>query len=175
MSRRLSGVALSALALVTLGGCELPVGRESSQIGYRGVALWNVANTRIEAAKKAKNELPPVIPAAQPDSAPPNYENVQVLGHLSRAEFLRSMTAITQWVAPKQGCLYCHYVDKSTGQINYASDSMYTKVVARRMIQMNAHVNSQYTGHVQQTGVACWTCHRGNAVPANIWFYTDKY
>lgn len=175
MSRRLTGVALSALALVTLGGCELPAGRESTQIGYRGVALWNVANTRIEAAKKAKNELPPAIPAAQPDSAPPNYENVQVLGHLSRAEFLRSMTAITAWVAPKQGCLYCHYVDKSTGQINYASDSMYTKVVARRMIQMNQHVNSEYTGHVQQTGVACWTCHRGNAVPANIWFYTDKY
>ncbi len=175
MIRRAHGVALAALAVVSLGACELPVGRSTQQMGYRGVALWNVSNNRIEAKKVAANQLPPVIPAAAPDTAPPGYVNVQVLGYLPRAEFLRSMTAITQWVAPKQGCLYCHYVDKSTGQINYASDSLYTKVVARRMIQMTQHVNSNYQGHVQKTGVACWTCHRGNAVPANIWFFTDKY
>lgn len=175
MNRRVSGLALAAFALVSLGACEFPTGRNSQEMGYRGVGMWNVSNTRIDAAKKKVNQLPPVIPAVAADTTNAGYVNVQVLGHLNKAEFLRSMTAITAWVAPKQGCLYCHYIDKSTGTINYASDSMYTKVVARRMIQMTAKVNSEYQGHVAKTGVACWTCHRGNAVPANIWFFTDKY
>lgn len=175
MNRRLSGLTLALVALVTLGACELPVGRNSQQMGYRGVGMWNVSNTRIDAKKAAANALPAAIPAVAADSSDPGYVNVQVLGHLNKAEFLRSMTAITAWVSPKQGCLYCHYVDKSTGTINYASDSLYTKVVARRMIQMTQKVNSEYKGHVANTGVACWTCHRGNAVPANIWFFTDKY
>jgi outer membrane protein OmpA-like peptidoglycan-associated protein len=50
-----------------------------------------------------------------------------------------------------------------------ASDEKYTKVVARRMIQMTQNINANYTSHVQGTGVTCWTCHRGNAVPAYKW------
>jgi photosynthetic reaction center cytochrome c subunit len=51
-----------------------------------------------------------------------------------------------------------------------ASDERYTKVVARRMIQMVRHINSDWTSHVGETGVTCYTCHRGNAVPQNVWF-----
>jgi photosynthetic reaction center cytochrome c subunit len=50
-----------------------------------------------------------------------------------------------------------------------ASDEKYTKVVARRMIQMTQNINANYTQHVQGTGVTCWTCHRGNAVPQYKW------
>jgi photosynthetic reaction center cytochrome c subunit len=50
-----------------------------------------------------------------------------------------------------------------------ASDEVYTKVVARRMIQMTRAINTQYKSHVAETGVTCYTCHRGNAVPANVW------
>jgi photosynthetic reaction center cytochrome c subunit len=73
------------------------------------------------------------------------------------------MTAMSSWIAPEQSCEYCHNL------ANFAEDSKYTKVVARRMIQMTQHVNTNYRAHVGQTGVTCYTCHRGNAVPAVTW------
>ena len=74
------------------------------------------------------------------------------------------MTAMTNWVSPQQGCAYCHNNE------NLASDELYTKVVARRMIQMVRHINADWKQHVAGTGVTCYTCHRGQPVPANVWF-----
>ena len=74
------------------------------------------------------------------------------------------MTAITAWVAPNEGCVYCH------NPANFAEDSKYTKVVARRMIQMTQHINVDWQQHVSNTGVTCFTCHRGQPVPSKIWF-----
>jgi photosynthetic reaction center cytochrome c subunit len=74
------------------------------------------------------------------------------------------MASITTWVAPVQGCNYCHNAN------NLASDEKYTKVVSRRMLQMTQHINENWQSHVQQTGVTCYTCHRGNNVPEYIWF-----
>jgi photosynthetic reaction center cytochrome c subunit len=67
-------------------------------------------------------------------------------------------------VAPDQGCAYCHNLG------NLADDSKYTKVVARRMIEMTQHVNADWKKHVGDTGVTCYTCHRGKPVPAEVWF-----
>jgi photosynthetic reaction center cytochrome c subunit len=50
-----------------------------------------------------------------------------------------------------------------------ASDAVYTKVVARKMLQMTRNINANWTSHVQQVGVTCYTCHRGNAVPKYVW------
>ncbi|MDV7400505.1 photosynthetic reaction center cytochrome c subunit family protein, partial [Arthrospira platensis SPKY1] len=49
-------------------------------------------------------------------------------------------------------------------------DSKYTKVVARRMLQMTQHVNVDWKDHVKDTGVTCYTCHRGQPVPSQVWF-----
>lgn len=95
-----------------------------------------------------------------------------MLGELDVNEFNRLMGAITTWVAPEQGCLYCHKADDQ-GNVNWADDSLYTKVVARRMLQMTREINTKWTSHVEQTGVTCYTCHRGNPVPANIWFKNE--
>ena len=38
------------------------------------------------------------------------------------------------------------------------------------MLQMMRHINQDWKTHVAETGVVCYTCHRGNPVPANIWF-----
>ena len=74
------------------------------------------------------------------------------------------MAEMNQWVAPpEQGCNYCHNPE------NMASDEKYTKVVARRMLQMTRTINSRWSSHVKGTGVTCYTCHRGNAVPENKW------
>ncbi|MEO5689617.1 MAG: photosynthetic reaction center cytochrome c subunit family protein [Burkholderiaceae bacterium] len=53
---------------------------------------------------------------------------------------------------------------------DFASDSVYTKVVARRMLEMTRHVNADWKSHVASTGVTCYTCHRGNNIPAATWF-----
>jgi photosynthetic reaction center cytochrome c subunit len=160
--------ALASSAL--LMGCEHPP-VESLQSGYRGTGMAQVINPRSDAVRAAKNELPAVIPAAPADGplASNVYQNIQVLKDLNVAQFTRVMLAITQWVAPPdQSCSYCHGA-------NMASDDRYTKVVARRMLQMTRHINSDWKTHVAATGVTCYTCHRGNAVPKNVWFISpDK-
>jgi photosynthetic reaction center cytochrome c subunit len=92
------------------------------------------------------------------------YKNVQVLKNVSTGAFGRLMVSMTQWVAPQQGCGYCHVSG------NFASDAKYTKVVARRMLQMTQHINADWKTHVGATGVTCYTCHRGQPVPSYIWF-----
>jgi photosynthetic reaction center cytochrome c subunit len=110
---------------------------------------------------KAPAALPPI------DAGPPAgkaYKNVQVLKNVSVGAFTRLMVSMTTWVAPQQGCTYCHVAG------NFASDAKYTKVVARRMLQMTIAVNQTYTNHVGGVGVTCYTCHRGNNAPSAIWF-----
>jgi photosynthetic reaction center cytochrome c subunit len=98
------------------------------------------------------------------------YENVEVLGDLTEDNFNRLMLAITEWVAPEQGCAYCH-----GDEGEFASDDLYTKVVSRRMIQMTQTLNDDWGGHTQVNGagVNCYTCHRGENVPSNIWFQIE--
>jgi photosynthetic reaction center cytochrome c subunit len=91
------------------------------------------------------------------------FKNVQVLKDLPVGQFARLMAAVTTWVAPTQGCTYCHAADLS-------SDALYTKVVARRMFQMTRHINTDWQKHVGGTGVTCFSCHRGHNVPEQIWF-----
>jgi photosynthetic reaction center cytochrome c subunit len=130
--------------------------------------MQQLYNPRILATVAANNQLPEVIPSPGPSGPPASeaYQNVQVLKTLSVGEFTRFMVSITNWVAPEQGCAYCHNTD------NMAADTVYTKVVARRMIQMVRHINADWTTHVAATGVTCFTCHRGQPVPAN-YFVND--
>lgn len=161
-------VLILAAALAALAGCERP-SMDEVQTGYRGLGMQEVINPRLDAKKAAKNAIPAVIPAAAPGgpAASSVYKNIQVLKDLNVAQFTRVMLAITQWVAPPdQSCNYCHTSDMS-------SDDRYTKVVARRMLQMVRHINSDWKDHVGDTGVTCYSCHRGNAVPQNVWF-TDS-
>jgi photosynthetic reaction center cytochrome c subunit len=154
-----------ALALIGLSSCERPP-VETVQRGYRGVAMEEVYDPRLLADQAELNTVP-VVAAALPGPGPKAntiYKNVPVLGELDAGQFVGTMAAMTAWVAPKQGCTYCHDVT------NFASDSLYTKVVARRMLQMTQHLNQDWQTHVAQTGVTCYTCHRGEPVPSNVWF-----
>ena len=121
-------------------------------------------NAALDRRQQSRRPLP--IPAeAGGDKASAVYENVQVLGDLSAEQFNRLMVSITEWVAPQQGCTYCHSTE------NMASDELYQKRVARRMLQMTQYINASWKeNHVHEAGVTCYTCHRGNPVPANIWF-----
>lgn len=162
---RHAGAAIAAGLVLFLAGCERPP-VESTQTGYRGTAMVQVVNPRIAEAQADRHRAPepiPPIPGGGP-TAGQVYQNVQVLQDLSVGEFTRLMLAITAWVSPAQGCNYCHQGE------NFAADTLYTKVVARRMIQMTQHINTDWKSHVAQTGVTCYTCHRGEPVPAEVWF-----
>ena len=162
--RATSGTLLLATAAL-LAGCERPP-VDTVQRGYRGTGMELVYNPRTEIKVAEANQAPPTTDPAGSEGpkAKDIYKNVPVLGHLSVAEFTRNMAAITEWVAPKEGCAYCHDLEKM------GEDTKYTKVVARRMIEMTQHINADWKPHVAQTGVTCYTCHRGQAVPRQVWF-----
>jgi photosynthetic reaction center cytochrome c subunit len=162
---RTHAILLAAGGCLLLASCERPP-VATVQHGYRGTGMEQVYNPRTLAEQDAKNVAPAALPAA-PSEGPKAgqiYQNVKVLGDLSVGEFTRTMLAITSWVAPTQGCNYCHNPQ------NLADDSLYTKVVSRRMLQMTQHINADWKAHVANTGVTCYTCHRGQPVPAQVWF-----
>lgn len=165
MTQRIS-IGLSICAVMLLTACERPP-IDAKQTGYRGTGMDQISNPRTNAQLAKINEIPPGIPAS-PDGpkAGAVYQNIKVLNNLSVAQFSAFMVTMTSWVAPNQGCSYCHNVQ------NFADDSLYTKTVARRMIQMNQSINGNWGDHVKTTGVTCYTCHRGNNIPQNIWFNT---
>jgi photosynthetic reaction center cytochrome c subunit len=169
MSQSIGKFAVFAAVSVTalLAGCESPTQVDNVQRGYRGVGMVENFNRGILAADAKKNEVPVALPVAEPGSplAVTEYQNVQVLTDLDVNTFTRLMVAMTQWVSPDQGCTYCHTAD-------LASDELYTKVISRQMLKMTRDLNAKWKDHVavNGAGVTCYTCHRGQPVPANIWF-----
>lgn len=167
-------LAVAAMALglgALLSGCNEP---EATQKGFRGLGMEEVNSGRALAAKIAAQQPPEVIPpgeAAGP-RAKSLYPGLQVLGDLSETEFTRLMVAMTAWVAPGgiagsdpgQGCSYCHNVE------NMADGSKYQHRTALRMLEMTRKINTTWANHVGETGVTCYTCHRGNPIPQDTWF-----
>ena len=137
------------------------------QNGPAGSGMHQIHTVKQAAELKAENQAPtPPEPAsADGDKAGTTYQNVKVLKDLSTEQFNRLMTSMTEWVAPEQGCTFCHNPE------NMADDSLYQKKVTRRMLEMVQYINTDWKEkHVGEAGVTCYTCHRGNPVPKNIWF-----
>lgn len=159
------GIAGGIALLV--GGCEFGP-KALEQTGYRGTGADQVTAKR----RLVAQPVPPPpfeLPADGGPTAGATYQNVQVLSGVSAERFNYLMAAMNNWIAPTTGdpnvvgCNYCHNPN------NMASDEKYTKIVARRMLQMTLNINSRWTGHVKGTGVTCYTCHRGNVVPRYSW------
>jgi photosynthetic reaction center cytochrome c subunit len=168
MTQKRFAILITAGLSLTLAGCEFGP-KAKSQNGFRGTGMNQVVNNKYVTPQQA---IPANVYETPDDSGPrasETYQNVQVLGGLSTERFNHFMANMNNWVVPaglpesEQGCNYCH------NPANMASDEKYQKVAARKMIQMTQTINSQYTSHVKQTGVTCWTCHRGNAIPLNRW------
>ena len=158
----IAGILIVAGFFSTLDG--IPV--VSIQRGFRGVGMVQNYDPRVTALDLANNRQPPPWPAVTPSGIPSSraYQNIKVLNDLDSNEFLRLMAAFPTWIAPSTGCAFCH------STVNMAEDKLYTKNVARRMIQMTRDINSNWKSHVGTTGVTCNTCHRGRAVPEAVWF-----
>ena len=138
-------VLLTVAMLFTAGWGHPPI--VGTQIGFRGTGMDQVTTSAAVEQLEALNAMPDQIPKASPDGprATDVYKNVQVLTDLSVDQFNTLMAAMTTWVAPQQGCAYCHNTE------NLADDSVYAKKVARRMIQMTRHINQDWKPHVQTT------------------------
>jgi photosynthetic reaction center cytochrome c subunit len=167
-----AGGAVFLAAMIVAWG--QPYATESQQTGPRGTGMHvQEFVSHLEAGDPTVADYfqdEPWVPEEGEELAGDIYENVQVLGNLTDANFNRLMNAMTLWVAPDQGCAYCH---AGADEGNYADDDLYTKVVARSMIQMTQNINENWAAHVQanaEVGVTCYTCHRGQNVPNNIWF-----
>ncbi|XDA98927.1 photosynthetic reaction center cytochrome PufC [Sulfitobacter sp. LCG007] len=165
------GAVIVAALLVSWGQ---PFATDSLQTGPRGTGMsvtkYRSDLTTPDPTIEAFYTEEPYVPEGGEPLARDVYQNVQVLGDLTEDNFNRLMLAITQWVSPDQGCAYCH----GDGDLEtYNEDTLYTKVVSRRMIQMNQNINENHDGHVnanKTVGVTCYTCHRGENVPSGIWF-----
>lgn len=157
----IGGLVMAFIAVMTLQRPPVHV----IQDGYRGTGIQLIQNPAAMAASFAMNQAPSILPQNNAGPAAGTvYKNVQVLKNVPTGAFIRIMVSMTQWVAPKQGCGYCHVSG------NFASDAKYTKRVARRMIQMTIYTNAVWKSHVKGVGVTCYTCHRGNNAPQYVWF-----
>ena len=137
------------------------VPRSAEEVGFPQQVLFHT-----ETERTAVNQAPPSLPPVGTGgpTAGEVYKNVPVLADVGAAEFMRLQTAITAWVSPKEGCSFCH------AGADYASDAKPEKAAARVMLQMTRHLNADWSKHVAGAGVTCYTCHRGQPVPAEIWF-----
>ncbi|WP_425083084.1 photosynthetic reaction center cytochrome PufC [Ruegeria profundi] len=167
----LGGAIFIAAMLVAFGQ---PFATKSIQTGPRGTGM-----SVTEFINDVERPDPTIEDYLTEEPYPPQpgdvlardiYENVQVLGDLTEDNFNRLMNAMTFWVAPEQGCAYCH----GDGDLEtYGEDNLYSKLVSRRMIEMTQNINENWDGHVnanKEVGVNCYTCHRGQNVPSDIWF-----
>jgi len=171
--RRLVAAAIP-LAMLSLGACG-DAQTDSVQVGYRGTAMEQNYDHGDLKAKFAQVKIPTALPpAGESPPGPLPWQNVQVLNDISVGEFNRTMVAMSTWVAGTGNCAYCHNI------ANLASDTLpngkplYTKLVARRMLQMTRQINGQYSQHVKNTGVTCYTCHMGKPLPNGLWFYSSQ-
>lgn len=155
------GGAVFVAAMLVAWGRPLPV--EALQTGPRGTGM-SVTDFVSESVAGDPSlagyvSADPVIPQAGDQTASDAYDNVDpLLGDLSAANYDRLVTAMRAWTG---------IPTLLNGEDNYQN------AVAYIMIQMTQNLNENWSGHVNlngEAGVNCYTCHRGQPVPSDIWF-----
>ena len=162
---KLAAVIAALVGVALLFTFEYPP-LETSQSGYRGTGMAQVVNVRAAEKALAAIKTPDVLERSKPSGTKASevFKNVKVLGDVDQDDFIRLMSAITEWVSPEAGCTFCHKEGEEL-----SADTLYPKIVARRMLQMTRHINGTWSAHVGETGVTCYTCHRGKPVPPALW------
>lgn len=166
---------VAALLLIGSAGCEIGP-KSASQRGFRGTGMEHIYDKSTLEAKASlvAAKIPATLPPSPPPSAGPlPWRNVQVLNDIGAAEFTRTMLAMSTWVAGTGNCAYCHNLAAPWDDTLPNGRPIYTKIVARRMLQMVRNINGNYSGHVANTGVTCYTCHLGKPLPNGLWFYAE--
>jgi len=104
---------------------------------------------------------------------PDTFTNLQVLPKdISKDDLVQTMRTFSRSLGVR--CDFCHEFRGETP--DFASDKKDEKNAARNMIKMVHNINKNYMPKLEplpgeekkQTGVNCWTCHRGEKEPAQV-------
>lgn len=157
------GVAGSAVFVAAMiVGFGQPFPTESQQTGPRGTGMHVqefVSDLAVYPDVEGFFTSEPIVPAegaavmGEADGVPP------ALANLTPENYERLVTAMRDWTGIPD-------------LLEPGNDSYQTQV-AYSMIEMTQNINQNWIGHVQanaEVGVTCYTCHRGQAVPNNVWF-----
>src|SRR5439155_25061325 len=100
---------------------------------------------------------------ARPKTAGETFKNIttSTLKGLPVDDFMATMGVMA--AALGYDCENCHQ-HAGFDTVNWADDTLPTKVMARKMIEMVAVINRTNFGGAQF--VTCWACHHGREVPA---------
>ena len=156
------GAVFAATMLVAFGQ---PYATDSLQTGPRGTGM-SVPEFEADLAKPdpgiagfLATTSAPVIPQGGEEAARTARENVPPgLEDLTVENYDRLLAAMRAW----------------TGIPDlFENPDSYQTAVGHTMIAMTRTINEEWAGHVnanKQVGVTCYTCHRGQPVPSDIWF-----
>lgn len=158
----IAGSAVFVAAMLVAFG--QPYATDSMQTGPRGTGM-HVAEfvSDLEAGDPTVAGFftsEPVVPTADSERAGDAIEGAEpLLADLTVENYERLIAAMREW----------------TGIPDLLEPGLdnYQTTVAQSMIQMTQSINQNWAAHVQanaEVGVTCYTCHRGQPVPNNIWF-----
>ncbi|MEM8822090.1 MAG: photosynthetic reaction center cytochrome PufC [Pseudomonadota bacterium] len=157
----IGGAVVIAAMLASYGQ---PFATTSIQTGPRGIGMEVVefASRAPDPTIEGYVSSDPIPPEPGAQTAGEAYPDAEpLLADLSVENYDRLLAAMRSW----------------TGIPDLLEDpDNYQSVVARRMIQMTQYINEEWDAHVNanaEVGVNCYTCHRGQPVPTNIWFRID--
>ena len=156
------GAVVVAALLVSWGQ---PYATDSLQTGPRGTGMsvpefeTDLATPDPAIAGFLETTSAPIPPQGGEETAGEARENVPPgLENLTVDNYDRLLTAMRAW----------------TGIPDlFADPASYQTAVGHTMIAMTQNINENWDAHVnanKQVGVTCYTCHRGQPVPDNIWF-----
>ena len=156
----IGGAVFVAAMLIAYGQ---PFATKSIQTGPRGIGMsvteFRGQITRPDPTVEGYHSSDPVVPGEDAVLARDGIEGAEEsLGDLTVENYTRLVEAMQIW----------------TGIPDlFEGEETYQTVVARRMIEMTQNINENWDGHVnanETVGVTCYTCHRGEPVPSEIWF-----
>ena len=154
------GAVFLAAMLVSFGQ---PYRTESMQTGPRGIGMsvpeFNAQITQPDPTIADYVTSEPIVPKPGDPMAVDVFENVPpALEQVTAANYERLLEAMRAW----------------TGIPDLFEDpDHYQSQIGYQMIEMTQGINEDWEDHVnanKQVGVVCYTCHRGEPVPSEIWF-----
>lgn len=95
----------------------------------------------------------------------PKYKNLKILPKdISEQELEGVMNSFNEALGVK--CSYCHVV-VSERVLDFASDAIDSKEIARHMMKMTMRINKKYfeKSNPMDYSVNCFTCHQGQKIP----------
>lgn len=158
-------VGVAVIAIVALIFWGQPFATDSMQTGPRGTGM-EVVEFKSDLATPdpgiesfLSSTSAPVVPGGGEQTAGAARENVPPgLENLTVENYDRLLAAMRAW----------------TGIPDlFESADNYQTAVGHVMITMTQNINENWDGHVnanKEVGVTCFTCHRGQPVPSDIWF-----